>query len=699
MIRLFLWAYLSVMVAIAAYGQPSNDDCLRAIFLPDTEAFCSPVEAFTSVDATPSGLAAAACFNGAQNDVWFSFVNAAPAVTINIIGNTPSPGGTLEQPQVEIYRTTDCVNFLPVGAGLACEAATQNNVQLNWSGMSIGELIYIRVQSGSGRDGTFQLCIDNFFPPADPGSDCNMGAVLCDKSSFIVESVTSAGLDRNENVGTCLDVFGDSEDQSTWFQWTARTSGSLEFTLTPLLTTDDLDFVLYEIPNGLSDCSDKIELRCNAAFTGFGGDRCGIATGIRSGEPEVSEPAGCRSNGQNADNNGFVDAVNITAGSSYALVINNFTQSGSGFRIDWGGTSEFEGPVPDFELIALDGFECDKRINVNDLSFSDVDDIVSWSWNFGQGAIPQTITGAGPHEIEYVSFGRKTVVLTVESSEGCLISNAQTIDIASCCADFSAISIDTLATGDVTCFGEADGFIEVQGMGGTPPYQYRLDDDIFLPINRFEGLDAGQYTVTVTDIKGCEDQITVLINQPPQLILQLDEDQEIDLGTSKIINSFFSPGNRPVNISWSPADDLSCSDCFFPLATPRNTTTFRATITDSTGCTAVDSITLRVVAQRSVYIPNAFTPGSLDALNTFFSVYGGIDVAPQGLVELKVFNRWGGLVYNGENIPFGHESNDFGWDGTVNGELQPTGVYSYLARVRFLDDVEILYTGDVTLIR
>jgi len=34
---------------------------------------------------------------------------------------------------------------------------------------------------------------------------------------------------------------------------------------------------------------------------------------------------------------------------------------------------------------------------------------------------------------------------------------------------------------------------------------------------------------------------------------------------------------------------------------------------------------------------------------------------------LKIFNRWGGLVYSG----------DLGWDGKVNGEDAPNGSYTY----------------------
>ncbi|MDY0101829.1 MAG: BACON domain-containing carbohydrate-binding protein [Lentimicrobium sp.] len=40
-------------------------------------------------------------------------------------------------------------------------------------------------------------------------------------------------------------------------------------------------------------------------------------------------------------------------------------------------------------------------------------DLTSWSWNFGEGAMPATATGAGPHTVIYSSAGTKTISLTV----------------------------------------------------------------------------------------------------------------------------------------------------------------------------------------------------------------------------------------------------------------------------------------------
>ena len=61
----------------------------------------------------------------------------------------------------------------------------------------------------------------------------------------------------------------------------------------------------------------------------------------------------------------------MVAGESYALVINNFSRSGLGFHIEFGGTGTFLGPQPDFDLTAVQAFECDKTIIFNNLSFSE----------------------------------------------------------------------------------------------------------------------------------------------------------------------------------------------------------------------------------------------------------------------------------------------------------------------------------------
>ena len=44
--------------------------------------------------------------------------------------------------------------------------------------------------------------------------------------------------------------------------------------------------------------------------------------------------------------------------------------------------------------------------------------ILQWSWDFGQDAIPATASGRGPHRVHYTTVGNKTVQLTITTENG-----------------------------------------------------------------------------------------------------------------------------------------------------------------------------------------------------------------------------------------------------------------------------------------
>lgn len=87
------------------------------------------------------------------------------------------------------------------------------------------------------------------------------------------------------------------------------------------------------------------------------------------------------------------------------------------------------------------------------------------------------------------------------------------------------------------------------------------------------------------------------------------------------------------------------------------------------------------------YFPNAFSPGS-ESENAIFTVQGKFVKS----LNLQIFNRWGGLIY---------QTNDkeTGWDGTANGNPAPSGTYMYRAIVTTQDDRQQTYQGAVFLLR
>ncbi|HAP01339.1 MAG TPA: hypothetical protein DCQ93_05375 [Bacteroidetes bacterium] len=87
------------------------------------------------------------------------------------------------------------------------------------------------------------------------------------------------------------------------------------------------------------------------------------------------------------------------------------------------------------------------------------------------------------------------------------------------------------------------------------------------------------------------------------------------------------------------------------------------------------------------FIPNAFTPNH-DGLNDLFRVYGsGIES-----LNLKVFDRWGEMVFESNNI-------ESGWDGSFKGFQLNTGVYVYCATIIFQNGKTEILKGDVSLLK
>jgi len=428
---------------MVAYTQPANDVCDQAIEIVDIEIFCSNVGSFSNENATPSNFNSGGELSANGKDVWFRFTAVASHVSITVRGL--GTGGTLVNPEVQLLADNDCGNEFRV---LDSESSGFSDIaELNKGGLTPGGSFLFRVQGANGTEGTFQICINNFFPPQTPGSDIDIASFLCDKSSFIVEEIGGAGLDDNEADDTCLDVggvFGDlfgepTEQSSTWFTWIAANDGTLEFTLDPLNPLDDIDFVLFELPNGIRNGDGKIVLRCMATS-------CEGPTGLNATSTDLQEDADC-----DPGEDGFVRAIEMETGKAYGLLINNFTESGSGFSVKFGGTGEFLAPILEITPSEEDRVCLGAPVFFNASSSPSTSSsnasggIVSYDWIFGVGADPATATGLNPGPVSYNIPGEKTIILTITSELGCKVTGtAETnIMVDDCCLDVAILSEST----------------------------------------------------------------------------------------------------------------------------------------------------------------------------------------------------------------------------------------------------------------
>ena len=509
--RWLSWCIVLGTTQIALAQQPANDECINAIPLTDVVNWCSQSAQFTTIGSTPSSQATPTCFPNTTpvNDVWFSFVAQANTVNISISGALPvNPGGNISNPQFALY-TGECDNLTFLEC--ASDAANDNVIQSFISELVIGQTYYIRVSARFGFRGTFRLCVNNYNEVPDPSGDCSTAVILCDKSSFTVPKVVGVGSQNNEigNVGCNGPSCIISESSSTWYKWTCRDAGTLTFVLTPLNPADDLDFVVYELPNGIDNCNNKNPIRCMASGENVGQPQsswisCTGATGLRTGENDANETCGCP-----AGNNNFLAPINMVAGRSYALVVNNFSNSGDGFTVEFGGTGTFLGPNANFSTQPMTACVGQPVTFTDQSSF--IGTITDWTWNFGPTATPISATGIGPHTVVFNRPGPKPVLLSVETDRGCVVSKVLTVNVECCSDHFTADGAVT----NLLCADQPTGAIDFQVSSAYPPYTYSWSGG--QTTQDVSGLLAGSFTVTVTDQATCSRALNFTLTQPPPL--------------------------------------------------------------------------------------------------------------------------------------------------------------------------------------
>lgn len=134
---------------------------------------------------------------------------------------------------------------------------------------------------------------------------------------------------------------------------------------------------------------------------------------------------------------------------------------------------------------------------------------------------------------------------------------------------------------------------------------------------------------------------------------------------------------------WTPATGLSSTTVQHPQASLTADQTYHIYMVQPSGCNTTDTLLVRVRGNDHVFIPNVITPNGDGANDKFVIV--GIEKYPGS--GLRIFNRWGNLVYRSDNY-------DNTWDG--NG-LNP-GTYYYDLKLN-TGNGYVVYKGWIQLIR
>lgn len=205
--------------------------------------------------------------------------------------------------------------------------------------------------------------------------------------------------------------------------------------------------------------------------------------------------------------------------------------------------------------------------------------VLTRNWTF-EGGIPANSTDSQPM-ITYTKTGTFQVQLIACTDNGCdtLLSTAVILPLppVSCLGDTSlckGASAPLRATGAVTYLW-------------TPPIG--LSDPTSATPTATPSITTS-YTVQGTDAHGCVgyDSVLIIVRELP---VQISSDTTICEGES--VGLWATGGEQ---YEWTPADSLDDPRSATPVARPSQTTTYHVSVTNSSGCSGVGSVTVQVSA-------------------------------------------------------------------------------------------------------
>ena len=241
---------------------------------------------------------------------------------------------------------------------------------------------------------------------------------------------------------------------------------------------------------------------------------------------------------------------------------------------------------------------------------------------------------------------------------------------------------------NVSCNGMNDGNAYVDVYGGTPEYYLTWSNgETTMDLNN---LSAGSYSVEVEDAMGCTYSETFTLSEPSPVL----NGEEVDVDPESLIVGTvteLSVADNFDSYSWFVVDENVSSESSFSTSFENAGNYPVFVVVEVAGCYDTLQTNVEVDELFAVYVPNAFTPGDVDGINDNFKPVVSVDNVEE--YELRVFNRWGELVFETTD-PYQ------AWDGTSQeGSLCQQDVYVYQLLVKGAVQEAYSTIGEVTLFR
>jgi gliding motility-associated-like protein len=281
--------------------------------------------------------------------------------------------------------------------------------------------------------------------------------------------------------------------------------------------------------------------------------------------------------------------INLTATGNANTYQWNNGQSGSNITVSSSGT---------YKVTATNLLGCidTAKININVVPPANGSLIAQNISCFGQNNGQITLQNLSNNNVTYLwsngattqninNLSANTYFLTVTDQNNC----KTTFNTAISQPPVLQTSINSV---DITCKNANDGIANVNISGGTAPYNITWSNN--QKTTQVNNLAAGNYTVNVIDLNGCNNNNNLTINEPDALTLSINpQNPTVCVGEKVNISAIAQGGNGGFTFLWSngntqPAQTLGKGS-------------YSITVTDNKGCKAYYSFD--VVETTTVSVP------------------------------------------------------------------------------------------------
>lgn len=293
-----------------------------------------------------------------------------------------------------------------------------------------------------------------------------------------------------------------------------------------------------------------------------------------------------------------------------------------------------------------------------------------WGWDFGDGTYS---VSQNPTHL-YVDSGLFDVSMIIMVPGGCSDTVTHTIQVWPAPIAAWTVSPLTICVNQQLTFTDHSSYYpkqwdwsfgdtsSVNGTGATATHSY---------------YQAGMYTVTLveTDSLCGNDTAIGLVNVNAYPVTSIGNDTSVCKGTQLVLDA----GIPNMVYLWSTGATTQTI-----TVTPQKAAEYNVTLNNH-GCTYNDAIEIGILCE--LYIPNAFSPNR-DGTNDVFMTFGTEVIE----VHIRIYNRWGQLVYSGDDLKKG-------WNGYMGTQEASVGVYTYDIKATFINNETKEYKGNLTLLR